>query len=174
MRLQVHGDLGGGSVGVGSHSSWHGSPAHCCGLRFPRLGPNRPPGLWSLLGPKAAKAGPVLRLHAGTCAIPEAQSLSELRRSCLLSTLQAPAERRDVFILRNVLGLSFEICAAVCGTRAGSMAVTAGCGRRDLKRVHGPRQRLPLRRPSPQRSTKAPLYHRLAGANLPPSPFYRD
>jgi len=66
--------------------------------------------------------------------------LSELRRSCLLSTLQAlPPERRAVFILRHVLGLSIETCAAYCGTTVSAMVVTEGRGRRDLEGYLGAR-----------------------------------
>ncbi len=66
--------------------------------------------------------------------------LSELKRSCLLSTLRGlPPERRAVFILRHVLGLSIETCAAVCGTTASAMTVTEGRGRRDLEGYLGAR-----------------------------------
>ena len=66
--------------------------------------------------------------------------LSELKRSCLLSTLRGLSpERRAVFILRHVLGLSIETCAAICGTTISAMAVTEGRGRRDLESYLGAR-----------------------------------
>jgi DNA-directed RNA polymerase specialized sigma24 family protein len=66
--------------------------------------------------------------------------LSELRRSCLLSTLRGlTAERRAVFILRHVLSLSIESCAAVCGITASAITVTEGRGRRDLEGYLGTR-----------------------------------
>lgn len=66
--------------------------------------------------------------------------LSELRRSCLLSTLRGlTPERRAVFILRHVLGLSIETCAAICDTTVSAMTVSEGRGRRDLEGYLGAR-----------------------------------
>jgi DNA-directed RNA polymerase specialized sigma24 family protein len=66
--------------------------------------------------------------------------LSELQRNCLISTLQGiTAERRAVFILRHVLGLSAETCAAVCGATAGAIIVAENRGRRDLEGYLGAR-----------------------------------
>jgi DNA-directed RNA polymerase specialized sigma24 family protein len=66
--------------------------------------------------------------------------LSELKRSCLLSTLRGlTPERRAVFILRHVLGLPVETCAAVCDTTVSAMAVSEGRGRRDLEGYLGAR-----------------------------------
>jgi len=66
--------------------------------------------------------------------------LSELRRSCLLSTLRGlTPERRAVFILRHVLGLSRETCAEVCGTTISALTVSEGRGRRDLEGYLGAR-----------------------------------
>ena len=66
--------------------------------------------------------------------------LSELRRSCLLSTLRGlTPERRAVFILRHVLGLSIETCATICATTVSAMTVSEGRGRRDLEGYLGAR-----------------------------------
>lgn len=66
--------------------------------------------------------------------------LSELRRSCLLSTLRGlPPERRAVFVLRHVLGLSTEACAAVCRATISAITVAEGRGRRDLDGYLGAR-----------------------------------
>ncbi len=66
--------------------------------------------------------------------------LSELQRSCLLTALGGlTAERRAVFILRHVLGLSPEICAAVCGVTAGAITMADGRGRRSLEGYLGAR-----------------------------------
>lgn len=66
--------------------------------------------------------------------------LSELRRSCLLSTLRGlTPERRAVFILRHVLGLSRETCAEVCGATISALTVSEGRGRRDLEGYLGAR-----------------------------------
>ncbi len=61
--------------------------------------------------------------------------LAELKRTCLLTTLRGvTAERRAVFILRHVLGLSVEACAAACGTTINAIAVADARGRQDLER----------------------------------------
>jgi len=66
--------------------------------------------------------------------------LLELKRSCLLSTLRGlTPERRAVFILRHVLGLPIEACAAVCDTTVSAMTVSEGRGRRDLEGYLGAR-----------------------------------
>jgi DNA-directed RNA polymerase specialized sigma24 family protein len=66
--------------------------------------------------------------------------LSELKHSCLLSTLRGlTPERRAVFILRHVLGLPIEACAAICDTTVSAMAVSEGRGRRDLEGYLGAR-----------------------------------
>ncbi len=66
--------------------------------------------------------------------------LSELQRSCLLTTLRGlTPERRAVFILRHVLGLSIETCAAICGATASAITVSDGRGRRDLEGYLGAR-----------------------------------
>jgi len=66
--------------------------------------------------------------------------LSELQRSCLISTLQGiTAERRAVFILRHVLGLGVDTCAAVCGATVGAINVAENRGRRDLEGYLGAR-----------------------------------
>lgn len=66
--------------------------------------------------------------------------LSELRRSCLLGTLQGlTPERRAVFILRHVLGLSIETCAALCDTTTSAMMVSDARGRRALDGYLGTR-----------------------------------
>jgi hypothetical protein len=68
------------------------------------------------------------------------RALSELKRSCLLSTLRGlTPERRAVFILRHVLGLPIETCAAVCDTTVSAMTVSEGRGRRDLEGYLGAR-----------------------------------
>lgn len=60
--------------------------------------------------------------------------LSELQRSCLITALGGlTAECRAVFILRHVLGLPLETCAAVCGATASAIAVAEGRGRRRLE-----------------------------------------
>jgi DNA-directed RNA polymerase specialized sigma24 family protein len=66
--------------------------------------------------------------------------LSELRRSCLLGTLQGlDPERRAVFILRHVLGLSIETCAALCDTTTSVMTASDARGRRALDGYLGAR-----------------------------------
>lgn len=66
--------------------------------------------------------------------------LSELQRSCLIATLRALApERRAVFVLVHVLGLSIERCAELCDTTASAVRVTEGRGRRDLDNYLGSR-----------------------------------
>lgn len=60
--------------------------------------------------------------------------LAELKRTCLLTTLRGlTVERRAVFILRHVLGLSAELCATVCGITAAGIAVADVRGRQDLE-----------------------------------------
>lgn len=66
--------------------------------------------------------------------------LSELRRTCLLTTLRSLApERRAVFILLHVLGLSIETCAAILRTTANSVRITDGRARRELDNYLGVR-----------------------------------
>jgi DNA-directed RNA polymerase specialized sigma24 family protein len=66
--------------------------------------------------------------------------LSELQRSCLLTTLRGlTPERRAIFILRHVLGLSVETCATICGATASAITVADGRGRRDLEDYLGAR-----------------------------------
>lgn len=66
--------------------------------------------------------------------------LAELQRSCLITTLRALApERRAIFVLVHVLGLSIERCAEVCGTTPSAVRVTEGRGRRDLENYLGAR-----------------------------------
>jgi hypothetical protein len=61
--------------------------------------------------------------------------LSELRRTCLLATLQGISlKQRAVFILRHVLGLSVETCATICETTADGIRTMEGRGRRELER----------------------------------------
>lgn len=66
--------------------------------------------------------------------------LSELQRTCLITTLRAlPAERRAFFILRHVLGLSVESCAAVCNTTPNGINTTDGRARKSLDDYLGTR-----------------------------------
>jgi hypothetical protein len=60
--------------------------------------------------------------------------LAELRRTCLLTTLRGLApQRRALFILRHVLGLSVEATAAVCETTVDAVTTAEGRGRRELE-----------------------------------------
>lgn len=66
--------------------------------------------------------------------------LAELQRTCLLTTLRGlTVERRAVFILRRVLGLSVDNCATVCGTTTTGIAVADTRGRQDLENYLGVR-----------------------------------
>ena len=66
--------------------------------------------------------------------------LSELQRNCLITALGGlTAERRAVFILRHVLGLSPETCAEVCGSTANAITTAEGRGRRSLEGYLGAR-----------------------------------
>lgn len=66
--------------------------------------------------------------------------LSELQRSCLITALGGlSTERRAVFILRHVLGLSLETCVSVCDSTAGAITVADGRGRRSLEGYLGAR-----------------------------------
>ena len=66
--------------------------------------------------------------------------LSELQRSCLITALGGlTAERRAVFILRYVLGLSPETCIEICGSTAGAITAADGRGRRSLEGYLGAR-----------------------------------
>lgn len=66
--------------------------------------------------------------------------LAELQRTCLLTTLRGlTIERRVVFILRHVLGLSVETCADVCGTTPTGITVADVRGRQDLENYLGVR-----------------------------------
>lgn len=66
--------------------------------------------------------------------------LSELRRTCLITTLRSLApERRAIFILLHVLGLSVEHCAAICDTTPNAVRVADGRGRRELDNYLGAR-----------------------------------
>lgn len=66
--------------------------------------------------------------------------LSELQRTCLLTTLRGLTfERRAVFILRHVLGLSVESCAAVCNTTPNGINTTDGRARKSLDDYLGTR-----------------------------------
>lgn len=66
--------------------------------------------------------------------------LSELQRTCLLTTLRGLTfERRAVFILRHVLGLSVETCAELCGTTPAGISVAEVRGRQDLDNYLGVR-----------------------------------
>jgi hypothetical protein len=66
--------------------------------------------------------------------------LSELRRSCLITALGGlTTERRAIFILRHVLGLSLATCTEVCRTTLGAITVADGRGRRGLEGYLGPR-----------------------------------
>jgi len=66
--------------------------------------------------------------------------LAELQRTCLLTTLRGlTVERRVVFILRRVLGLSVDDCATVCGTTTAGIAVADVRGRQDLENYLGVR-----------------------------------
>ena len=66
--------------------------------------------------------------------------LSELRRTCLITTLRSLApERRAIFILLHVLGLSVEHCATICNTTPNAVRVADGRGRRELDNYLGAR-----------------------------------
>jgi DNA-directed RNA polymerase specialized sigma24 family protein len=66
--------------------------------------------------------------------------LSELQRTCLITALGGlTAERRAIFILRHVLGLSLETCASVCDSTANAITVADGRGRRSLEDYLGAR-----------------------------------
>lgn len=66
--------------------------------------------------------------------------LAELQRTCLLTTLRGlTVERRAVFILRHVLGLSTEACADICGTTPNGIQVAELRGRQDLENYLGVR-----------------------------------
>ncbi len=66
--------------------------------------------------------------------------LSELQRTCLLTTLRGLTfERRAVFIRRHVLRLSVESCADLCGTTPNGIAVADVRGRQDLDNYLGVR-----------------------------------
>ncbi len=66
--------------------------------------------------------------------------LSELQRTCLMTTLRGlPPERRAVFILVHLLGLSFAACAAVVDSTPSSVDVMDGRARRSLEGYLGPR-----------------------------------
>ncbi len=66
--------------------------------------------------------------------------LSELQRTCLTTTLRAlPAERRAFFILRHVLGLSTESCAAICKTTMDGVNTTDRRARKSLDDYLGTR-----------------------------------
>lgn len=66
--------------------------------------------------------------------------LSELQRTCLLTAVRAlPAGRRAVFILRHILGLSVDACAAACGTSQAAVQVTESRARKSLEDYLGAR-----------------------------------
>lgn len=66
--------------------------------------------------------------------------LSELRRTCLITTLRSLApERRAIFILLHVLGLPVEHCATICNTTPNAVRVADGRGRRELDNYLGAR-----------------------------------
>jgi len=66
--------------------------------------------------------------------------LWELQRTCLITTLRGiTAERRAVFILLHVLGMSIERTAAACSTTPSAVRVTDIRGRQDLANYLGPR-----------------------------------
>ena len=66
--------------------------------------------------------------------------LSELRRTCLITALGGlTTERRAVFILRHILGLSSEVCAAVGDTSLNAIRTAEGRGRRSLEGYLGAR-----------------------------------
>lgn len=66
--------------------------------------------------------------------------LWELQRSCLIRTLRGvPPERRAVFVLLHVLGMSVETAAAACGSRASAARVADTRARQDLAGYLGPR-----------------------------------
>ena len=69
-----------------------------------------------------------------------AMLLSELQRTCLITTLRSlPAERRAFFILCHVLGLSIESCAAVCDTTIDGVNTTDRRARKSLDDYLGSR-----------------------------------
>lgn len=66
--------------------------------------------------------------------------LWELQRSCLITTLRGiSAERRAVFILMHVLGMSLEDTAEVCDSSPSAVRVTEIRARQDLAGYLGPR-----------------------------------
>jgi len=66
--------------------------------------------------------------------------LWELQRTCLITTLRGiTAERRAVFTLLHVLGMSIEHTAAACSTTPSAVRVTDIRGRKDLANYLGPR-----------------------------------
>jgi DNA-directed RNA polymerase specialized sigma24 family protein len=66
--------------------------------------------------------------------------LWELQRSCLITTLRGlPAERRAVFILMHVLGMTLEGVANVLDSSPSAVRVTEARARNDLAGYLGPR-----------------------------------
>lgn len=66
--------------------------------------------------------------------------LWELQRSCLITTLRGiSAERRAVFILIHVLGMTVEGAAEVCDSSPSAVRVTETRARHDLAGYLGPR-----------------------------------
>lgn len=66
--------------------------------------------------------------------------LWELQRSCLITALRGLApERRAVFTLMHVLGMSLESTAAACGTTKTAVRVADIRGRQELANYLGPR-----------------------------------
>lgn len=66
--------------------------------------------------------------------------LWELQRSCLIATLRGTTpERRAVFTLMHVLGLSVENTAAVCGTSLPAVRAAESRAKHDLGNYLGPR-----------------------------------
>jgi len=66
--------------------------------------------------------------------------LWELQRTCLITTLRGIApERRAVFTLLHVLGLSIERTAAICGSTPSAVRIADVRGRKDLANYLGPR-----------------------------------
>ncbi|MBL9107099.1 MAG: hypothetical protein JNL82_39735 [Myxococcales bacterium] len=60
--------------------------------------------------------------------------LWELQRSCLITTLRGlTSERRAVFTLMHVLGLSMADTAAICGTSVAAVRTTEARARKDLE-----------------------------------------
>lgn len=66
--------------------------------------------------------------------------LNELQRTCLMTTLRAlPATRRAAFVLRHVLGLSLDACAAILGSSEAAVRVSEARARRALETYLFPR-----------------------------------